>query len=78
MRDPFAVEAMAAVGFDWWAVDTEHAPATSHDIFRIISALEGSKTVPLIRLMNNEPTCFKVALDLGAQGVIVPMIENRG
>ncbi|MGH9358229.1 MAG: HpcH/HpaI aldolase family protein [Terriglobia bacterium] len=76
LRDSFAVEAMAAVGFDWWAVDTEHTPATSADILRIISALEGTKTVPLIRLMNNEQEWFKVALDLGAQGVVVPMIET--
>jgi len=76
LRDPFSIEAMAAVGFDWWAVDTEHTPATAHDIFRIISALEGTKTIPLIRLMNNEAEHYKVALDLGAQGVIVPMIET--
>lgn len=76
LRDSFTIEAMAAVGFDWWAVDAEHTPTTAHDLFRVISALEGTKTIPLIRLMNNEPEHYKVALDLGAQGVIVPMIEN--
>lgn len=76
LRDPFAIEAMAAVGLDWWAVDTEHTPATTDDLLRIISMLEGTRTVPLIRLMNNDSQWFKTALDLGAQGVIVPMIES--
>lgn len=75
-RDPFAIEAMAEVGLDWWAVDTEHTPATTDDLLRIISTLEGTRTVPLIRLMNNDSQYFKTALDLGAQGVIVPMIET--
>lgn len=76
LRDPFAIEAMGAAGFDWWAVDTEHTPTASDDLFRIISSLECTQTVPLIRLMTNQPEHFKVALDLGAQGVIVPMIET--
>ena len=75
-RDPFAIEAMAQVGLDWWAVDTEHTPATTDDLLRIITLLEGTRTVPLIRLMNNDSQWFKTALDLGAPGVIVPMIES--
>jgi 4-hydroxy-2-oxoheptanedioate aldolase len=38
--------------------------------------MKGSNTVPVVRLMNNHPDYFKTALDLGAQGVIVPLVQS--
>lgn len=74
--DLFAVEAMAQAGFDWWVIDMEHAPIGTEGLLRVLSVLRGTSTVPIVRLMNNHPDYFKQALDLGASGVMVPMVQS--
>ena len=74
--DPHTVEVMADIGFDWFFIDTEHCTIGMEGLRDILVAMKGSHTVPVVRLMNNQPDYFKVALDLGAEGVIVPMIES--
>lgn len=76
LADPSGVEIIANAGFDWLLVDTEHCPIGPESLRDILVACQGSESVPMIRLMGNEPEYFKMALDLGAYGVIVPMIES--
>ncbi len=74
--DPYAVEVMGEAGFDWLVIDTEHCAIGPESLRNILVALKGSKSVPVVRLMNNNPDYFKMALDLGARGVIVPMVQS--
>lgn len=70
-------EIMGSAGFDWVAVDLEHgsfALDTLPDVFR---ALELGGTVPFARVGQNSAKDIKHAVDAGARGVIVPMIETR-
>ncbi len=76
LADPSGVEIVANAGFDWLLVDTEHSPIGPESLRNILIACRGSESVPMVRLMGNEPEYFKMALDLGAYGVIVPMIES--
>ncbi len=76
LPDPSAAEVVADAGFDWVLVDMEHSPIGPENLRDILVALKGSKSVPLVRLMANDAACFKMALDLGAEGLIVPMIES--
>lgn len=76
LTDTFAVEALASAGFDWFFIDTEHCPIGTEALLRVLVAMKGSDTVPVVRLMNNHPDHFKPALDLGAQGVVVPLIQS--
>ena len=76
LSDPYSVEVMAAAGYDWLLIDTEHCPIGTEALRNILIAMKGTPVVPVVRLMNNHPDYFKMALDLGAGGVIVPLIET--
>ncbi len=75
--DSFAVEAIAEERFDWMLIDTEHCPIGREGLRNILVALKGTSCVPVVRLTSNDPDYFKMALDLGAQGVVVPMVQSR-
>jgi len=74
--DAFSVEAMGGQGFDWLLIDTEHSPIGREGLRNILVALKGSESLPVVRLTSNSADYFKMALDLGAQGIVVPMIES--
>jgi len=75
--DPYSVEVVADAGFDWLLIDTEHFPISRESLRTIFIALKGSPSVPVVRLPSNSPDHFQTALDLGAQGVVVPMVSSR-
>lgn len=71
-----SAELMANVGFDWLVVDTEHGAidtSTMHDMFVAIST---TNTVPMCRVRSNEPVAIKQALDAGAYGLVIPMVNS--
>ena len=69
-------EIMAGAGFDWILIDTEHAPFSPEGLQVALMAFNGKECVPLVRVPWNNPAIIKQALDLGAGGVLVPMIMN--
>lgn len=74
---PAIGEIMAKAGFDWLAIDMEHSSITfseAEDLIRVIDLAGGT---PLVRVGENSPYLIKRVMDAGAQGVIVPMINNR-
>jgi 2-dehydro-3-deoxyglucarate aldolase len=73
---PSIAEIMGQAGYDWVAVDMEHGAISAHQLPDIFRALELGKTLPLVRLAQGEVKDCKQALDAGAGGVIVPMIES--
>ncbi len=73
--DPYSVELMSDIGFDWLLIDTEHFPIDRHTLRTILIAMKGSETTPIVRLASNSLDHFQTALDLGAQGVVVPMVS---
>lgn len=75
--DPYAVELTADLGFDWLLIDTEHTPLSRENLRFILTALRGSVSTPVVRLSSNTLDHFQTALDLGAQGVVVPMVNSR-
>ena len=74
--DPYSVELMADVGFDWLLIDTEHFPLDRQSLKTILVSMRGSPTAPVVRLASNSQDYFQTALDLGAQGVVVPMVNS--
>ena len=69
-------EVMGQAGYDWVAVDMEHGAIDAHQLPDLFRALELGGTLPLARLAQGEVKDCKQALDAGAGGVIVPMIES--
>ncbi|MGE5620604.1 MAG: HpcH/HpaI aldolase family protein [Sphingomonadaceae bacterium] len=71
-----SAEIMAHVGWDWLVVDTEHGAIgvdTMHDMFIAIGTTD---TVPMCRVRENHPAAIKQALDAGAYGVVIPMVNS--
>jgi 2-dehydro-3-deoxyglucarate aldolase len=78
MQIPHAsvAEIMGQAGYDWVAVDLEHGAISVHQLPDLFRALELGGTLPLVRLAHGHPKDCKQALDAGAGGVIVPMVES--
>lgn len=69
-------EIMGQSGYDWVAVDMEHGAISVHQLPDLFRALELGGTLPLARLAQGQIKDCKQALDAGAGGVIVPMVES--
>jgi len=69
-------EIIGSAGFDWVAVDLEHGQFSPNQLPDIFRSLELNNTLPFARLRDSSPASCKQALDAGAAGVIIPMIEN--
>lgn len=76
LSDPYSVEVMADMGFDWLLVDTEHIPISRESLRTILVAAKGSDSSIIVRLSSGSRENIQTALDLGAHGVMVPMIAT--
>jgi 2-keto-3-deoxy-L-rhamnonate aldolase RhmA len=73
---PPVAEVMAGSGFDWLAVDMEHASISTSECQQLIQVIDLAGCVPLVRVGANDPLLIKRAMDAGAYGVIVPMVNS--
>ena len=69
-------EILGQAGYEWVVVDMEHGAISIHQLPDLFRALELGDTLPLVRLAQGKPKDCKQALDAGAGGVIVPMVES--
>ena len=76
LPDASVAEIMGHAGYDWVAVDLEHGSIGVNQLPDIFRALELGGTMPLVRLAEGTPKDCKRALDAGAAGVIIPMINS--
>jgi 4-hydroxy-2-oxoheptanedioate aldolase len=77
LDSPAAATAVASAGFDAVVVDLQHGHATLDDIPQLLAAIEGSAALPFVRAAWNHPADLMRTLDLGARGVICPMVGSR-
>ncbi|QYZ69568.1 aldolase/citrate lyase family protein [Neotabrizicola shimadae] len=78
LADPYAAEIAATAGFDWLLIDGEHAPNDIRSISAQLAVIAGKGPAPVVRLRNDDPAGIKQALDIGAQTLLIPMIEDAG
>jgi 2-dehydro-3-deoxyglucarate aldolase len=78
MQIPHAsvAEILGQAGYDWVALDLEHGAISVHQLPDLCRALELGGTLPLARLASGHAKDCKQALDAGAGGLIIPMIES--
>jgi 4-hydroxy-2-oxoheptanedioate aldolase len=71
-----ATEIIAGSGFDWILIDTEHAPNEIPNVHGQLQALMESSTTPVVRVAWNDMVLIKRLLDLGAQSLLIPFVQN--
>lgn len=69
-------EIMVQAGFDWLAIDTEHTAIGISDAAKLIRIIDLAGIAAIVRVGANDPLLIKRALDAGAEGIIVPMVNS--
>jgi 2-keto-3-deoxy-L-rhamnonate aldolase RhmA len=69
--------AISNLGLDWINFDTQHGALDIQNVAAMIQSMSYSKTVPIVRVPSNDLAVINKALDFGACGVIVPLVNSR-
>jgi len=69
-------EIMAKAGFDWLVIDMEHTAIDFNQCLNLIQIIESNRVAPLVRVGANDSLLIKRAMDAGAHGIIVPMVNS--
>ncbi len=69
-------QALAAAGLDCVIVDLEHGAVDYGSAHAMIAATAGTTCAPLVRVARSTPDQVKRALDLGAEGIVFPLIDT--
>jgi 4-hydroxy-2-oxoheptanedioate aldolase len=82
----YATEILATTGFDWLLIDGEHAPNTVPSVLAQLQAIApyaiASNAIPpcacapVVRTVNHDPALIKQLLDIGAQTLMIPMVDT--
>ena len=75
--DPAIVEISGLAGFDFAIIDTEHGEISTDRALDMIRAAQLSGISPIIRVYGNQPELIGRALDMGAEGVQIPMVCDK-
>lgn len=68
---------VGSLGWDWLVVDLQHGLLDYSDMVPMLQALSITNTVPFVRVPWRDTWQIDRALDAGAMGVIVPLVNNR-
>ena len=73
---PIAAEIFGKIGYDWLIVDTQHGGSSEAHLASMLHALDATGTPGLVRVNWLDPALIMRAADLGAAGVVVPMVNT--
>lgn len=76
MAQPYSAEICATAGFQWLLIDGEHAPNDVRSTLAQLQAVAPYPAHPVVRVVQGEPALIKQYLDIGAQTLLVPMVES--
>ncbi|MDA1279200.1 MAG: aldolase/citrate lyase family protein [Chloroflexi bacterium] len=68
---------LADSGFDFLMFDTQHTPVEIKQLNPSIQATNGKKAAPIVRVSANRADLICFALDAGARGIVVPMVNTK-
>jgi 4-hydroxy-2-oxoheptanedioate aldolase len=71
-----AADIVRDCGFDWLLLDTEHSPNEIPDLLSQLQAVEGGTATAIVRPAWNDTVLIKRCLDIGAQALLVPYVQN--
>ena len=73
---PLVAEICAGSGLDWLLIDTEHSPNGLESTLSQLQAVHGYPVIPLVRPPVGDRVIIKQLLDLGAQNLLIPMVDD--
>ena len=73
---PVVAEICATSGLDWLLIDAEHSPNGLESISAQLIAVHGNGTTALVRPPIGDQVGIKQLLDLGAQNLLIPMVDT--
>lgn len=73
---PVAAEILANAGYDWVAIDCEHSSIGIEAFAQVARGIYGRGPATLVRVRENDTLAIRQFLDMGAQGVIVPLVNS--
>ncbi|MCD1125175.1 4-hydroxy-2-oxoheptanedioate aldolase [Jinshanibacter sp. LJY008] len=73
---PYSAELLAGSGFDWLLIDGEHAPNDLQTILSQLQAVAPYASQPVVRPPWNDSVKVKQLLDIGAQTLLLPMVQS--
>jgi 4-hydroxy-2-oxoheptanedioate aldolase len=76
LTDPICAEICAGAGFDWLLIDGEHAPNDVRSTLAQLQAVAAYPSHPIVRPVTGDINLIKQLLDIGAQTLLVPMVES--
>lgn len=76
LADPYCAELAANAGFDWLLLDGEHAPNDLRSQLAQLQAIAPYASHPIIRPAIGDTVLIKQLLDIGAQTLLIPLVET--
>lgn len=76
LANAYTAEIAAGAGFDWLLIDGEHAPNDLPTMVGQLQAIAASSSRAVVRAPIGEAWIIKQLLDIGAQTILVPMVET--
>jgi len=76
LADAYASELFATTGFDWLAIDSEHAPNDPRSVLAQLQAIAPYPVHAVVRTTSSDATLLKQYLDIGAQTLLIPMVDS--
>ncbi len=74
---PLMAEALGHCGYDFLVVDLQHGENEMANLQGMLQAISATPAVPMVRVPANEAVYIQRALDLGAYGIVVPMVDSK-
>jgi 4-hydroxy-2-oxoheptanedioate aldolase len=76
LANGYAAELLATTGFDWICIDAEHAPNDPRSVLAQLQAMAPYPVHPIVRPVQGDVALIKQYLDIGAQTLLIPMVET--
>jgi 4-hydroxy-2-oxoheptanedioate aldolase len=77
LSNNYVIEVVAGAGFDWLLLDTEHSPNELDMVLSQLQAVAAYPAHPVVRVPWNDMVCIKRYLDIGAQTLLIPYVQNE-
>ena len=76
LGSPTVAELLAHAGYDWLSIEMEHNGLDMEGVQQMLMAMSATECIPIARIPSSDPVYIQRALDIGAMGILVPMVRS--